>query len=178
VSDPVAFQEDFLIYPRLLDLSTCLTEELERRGLPAACWNGVKAGAVPAFDPCACGGGTNGEAYVRLATAFPSTRFPQPVSDARNCIPPVAFQIEVGIIRCYQTNIDAGPLSVSDELDAVRLQMADMADILGAVQCCLGAHDSDPTEMEYLVGTYTPYGPQGGVVGGWWTVYVTQGVRP
>jgi hypothetical protein len=168
------FQEDFLVYPRMLDLSTCLTEELEKRGLPPACWNGLKSGAVPAFDPCACGP-KSGEAYVRLATGYPSSRFPQPDASKVNCIPPMAFQLEVGIIRCYPTQADAAPLSVSAELNVTRLQLADMAAILGAIRCCLGAQDTDPDEFSYVLGTYTPYGPQGGVVGGWWSVYVTQG---
>lgn len=170
------FVEDFFIYPRMLDLSACLTEQIEARGLPPACWNGIMSGATPAYDPCSCGGGSNGQAYVNLLTGFPSTNFPNPVNTP-NCIPDLAFQLEVGVLRCYPTNSDGTPLDVAQELEAVRLQMADMAATLAAIRCCMGNADADD-DMQYLVGQYTPYGPQGGVVGGVWTVYVTQGTKP
>jgi hypothetical protein len=57
------------------------------------------------------------------------------------------------------------------QFDAVRLQMAAMSAIRRAVLCCFpGARSQD-----VILGVYLPIGPQGGVVGGTWSISVAEG---
>lgn len=170
------FTEDFFIYPRMLDLATCIHEQLAERGLPVTCFSGIVAGGPPSLESCTCNGG-NGMAWVRLVTAYPSSRFPIQSAEP-SCYPPLAFQLEAGIARCVPINTNGTPLTVSQQLDATRLQMADMAAMLAAIRCCMGTHDADDNDLDFLIGQYIPMPIQGGIVGGYWNVTVEQGRKP
>jgi hypothetical protein len=62
--------------------------------------------------------------------------------------------------------------SVDDQLSATRTQMAEMAAMRRAIRCCMAA-DEDGKEISYALGVYTPAGPEGGCVGGGWSVIVS-----
>ena len=166
-----AFREDDIAYPRMVELAACLCTELTASGLPDVCFCGVLPGAMVALDTCGgCGAtGKCGQAWVRLVSVFPSNNFPNPDS-APTCASLLAFELEIGVMRCAPAMDSRGnPPTVAQQLDAVRLQTADMLAMRRAVACCMGG-----TDNAYFLGTYSPYGPQGGCVGGSWTVVVGQ----
>lgn len=164
------FVEDQTAYPVLIQLAACLEEEIEKRGLPKPGFSGVLPGAAALLEYA--GGDSedcSGQSWTRLVNEFASTNFPEPDVLAQ-CAMPMAFQIEVGVMRCIGVGDDAGnPLTMAEQLAATRLQLADMNAARVAIQCCVNKMD-----LQYALGEYTPYGPDGGVVGGFWTVTVQQ----
>lgn len=164
------FVEDRTAYPVLIQLAACLEEEIQKRRLPKPNFSGVLPGSMALIEYCGfaddeCGG----QAWTRQVNEFASTTFPEP--DVRAlCTSPMAFTIEVGVVRCIGVGDDDGsPLTMAEQLAATRLQLADKAAARAAIQCCVGKMD-----LQYNLGEYTPYGPEGGCVGGFWTITVQQ----
>jgi len=156
----MADYNDSPVFGAMIALQQCLCETIEARGLPSVCFCGVVPGSTAVFDYS-----DEGQAWVRLSTAVPSLVFPAQDQSLRSCSAPLAYQFEVGIVRCAPMLADDGsPPSLEEQFEATRLQMADMDAIRYAIECCL-PHASK------VLGTYTPYGPQGGALGGWWTVF-------
>lgn len=169
------FREDTVVYPKMIELSACLCAEIEASGLPTPCSCGPIAGALT-LDYCgSCSDGKcGGQAWVRLTSAFPSSDFPNPRAEAFNCFVPLVFEVEVGIVRCKPVGTASGmrgyvPPSLEQQVAAVRLQTADMAAILRAVNCCFANGD-----FNYSVGQYTPVTPEADCVGGAFTVTIQQ----
>lgn len=155
---------DAPVFASMVALQQCVCEEIEKRGLPSVCFCGVVPGSTAVLDFA-----EEGMAWVRLNTAAPSIVFPSQDQSLRSCGAPLAYQFEVGIVRCAPTLDDDGsPPTLEEQFEATRLQMADMEAIRAAIQCCL-------PNASKILNSYTPYGPQGGALGGWWTVY-TDGV--
>lgn len=161
--DSLAYTEDRLIWPIMLDLVDCLRSEIEAAGVPGVCFLGVLPGAQWAAD-----WSDEGQAWVRLVAAFPSATLPSPDQRA-TCAAPLAAVLEVGMLRCAPVGDGPEPPSEVEMFEATRLQMADMRVMLRAIQCCLGK-----TKREHVLGLYTPLGPQGAAVGGSWQVTVSQ----
>jgi hypothetical protein len=154
------FREDAFVYPLMIDLAACLCTEIQQSGLPEPCQCGVMPGGDAILDYCGeCDGdGCGGQAWVRLSGAFPSTRFPAVQDAAASCVTPLAFVIEVGIARCapvgtVSTVQGFAPPTLEQQIEAVRLQTADMSAMKRAVSCCLENKYSDLT---YTLGVYTP----------------------
>lgn len=170
--DPITANAD-PIWPLLAELASCLCAELESSGLPSTCFCGVFPGAAAPFDYCGpgCSGGGCGQAWTRLSQASPSSSFPaSDIFRIGNCASPLAFEAEIGIARCAPMPDERGNLpSLSNQLDASRLQVADMQAMRRAVQCCAKASRKD-----MMLGSYIPFGPEGGCVGGIWTVAISE----
>lgn len=151
----------------MLDLQACLCDALLTHGGGPVCQCSVVAGSEVAYDFCSgCGSDTCGQAWVRLDNAFPSSSLPDPDSEAR-CTAPVAYSLEVGVLRCAPLPDDQGsPPDAGQHLDAALLVAQDMQAMLRAMQCCLDR------SVQHVLGQYTPIGPAGGCVGGAWTVVV------
>lgn len=164
------FREDTLIYPIMVGMSACLCTELENSGLPEPCFCGLVPGQDAVTD-CSCGnGGKCGSAWVRLIEAFPSTNFPDPDIDQATCSSLLVFRLEVGIARCVEVMDERGNApTMAEQLSAVRTQMADMAAMRRAIQCCMADLDT-----EYVLGTYQPTSLLGGCGGGTWDVLIRQ----
>lgn len=155
------FKEDQDFWPIMLSLRDCLCEEIAASGLPPVCRCEVMPGAAPVYDFI-----EEGQAWVRLVSAFPSLIFPTQDQTPRNCATPRVGQFEVGIIRCAPMMSEGGDApSAEEEFEAVRLQLADMQAMRRAIQCCMG-------KMKHVLGVYTPIGPEGGALGGTWQVWV------
>jgi hypothetical protein len=154
--------DDQGVWPNLLALRDCLCEEIAKSGLPEVCYCDVMPGALAPFDFA-----DDGQAWVRLVNAFPSLIFPNQSTDLRaSCAAPLAYVIEVGIVRCAPRYDGAGhPPSQAEEFEATRIQMADMAAMRRAIQCCLNRKDA-------VLGIYTPIGPDEGGIGGTWQVTI------
>lgn len=155
----MAEYQDAPVFGAMVALQQCVCEEITKRGLPSVCFCGVVPGQIAVHDFA-----EEGMAWVRMANAFPATTFPSQDLTLRNCAAPLAYQFEVGIVRCVEVDDDGEPPTVEQQFEATRLQMADMEAMRVAIQCCLPNADK-------ILGNYTPFGPQGAVIGGWWTVY-------
>lgn len=152
--------DDTLLWPAMVALSECLCETLEEEGLlPGDCFCGVLPGANVAWDY------REGMAWVRLQDAFPSSVFPTQDTSLSNCNRPMGATLEVGVLHCHPGLGANGNFPTMEmQYEATRQQMAAMAAMRKAVQCC--GIDT------LILGLYTPLGPQGLYVGGSWTVYI------
>lgn len=108
--------------------------------------------------------------WVRLAGANPTVSFPSADVTASSCAQTLAYSLEVGIMRpapLAEVNGDEFILPTDQENgNATEQQMLDMESMLVAI-----ANLREDVE-DLLPGTYTPLGPEGGVVGGRWTLTV------
>lgn len=167
------FREDDFIYPKMIELSACLCAEIEDSGLPGTCACGPIVGTL-VLDYCTnCKDkGCSGQAWVRLVDAFPSLDFPSPIQTPQNCNAPMAYTIEIGIVRCKPLGSNSQlrgfvPPTAEQNVDALRLQLADIAVLRRAIQCCFGKNDTT-----YIMGTYTAAPPEGDCLGGYFNVTV------
>lgn len=153
-----AITEDRRVYPLLVSLAGCLCDKLNEFGIET-CFCGVIFGETVDATPISEEGAMG---WVRLASILP-------VEDnivGQKCQVLLAASFEVGFGLCYP--IEAGPLSVDDQLEVTRLQMSGMQAALQAILCC----DWVQKGRGMQVGEFSPMGPDGGVVGGAWTVAV------
>jgi hypothetical protein len=172
----MALVEDTLIYPTIVELAACLCLELEAAGGPPLCYCGPVAGEL-ALDFCggSCDGdGCGGQAWVRFDSAFPSIAFPAPDGALLgNCRSPLAFSLEIGVARCAPQGTNSGvngytPPTMEEYVEAIRLQLSDVAAMRRAVQCCFGKNDRD-----YILGSYDQLTvSSGGCLGGLFSVAV------
>lgn len=167
------FREDTIVYPTIINLSACLCAEFEKSGLPEPCSCGPMVGEL-VIDYCTgCADGKcGGQAWVRLVSVFPSVNFPQPDQDLNNCASPLAYQLEVGVVRCKPTGTTSGvrgftPPTLDQNVAALRLQTADIAAMRRAIQCCF-----DDSDLDYIIGQYNPVTPEGDCLGGAFTLWV------
>lgn len=150
---------------RLLALATCLCAEIEDHPVtPKVCFCGVVPGEEVSFDYSGDCETACGMAWVRLLGAYPSAVIGEATNVPGNCGSMLGMDVEIGIIRCVQGMDEQGnPPSADALLESAMWQWEDMATIRRAVLCCSGSKD-------FLLGAYVPIGPQGGLVGGAWTV--------
>jgi hypothetical protein len=161
--------EDQAAWPGVLTLIECLCTEMVAAGLGPLCLCSPMPGAQVALDY-----GADGMAWVRVVGAWPSSSFPSQEAGGRGgvCTSPLAIQLEVGAARCAPLLGDEGELpTLSDQFEATRLQLADMAAMRRAIQCC----ETGIRYRRLQLGTYSPGGPQGGVLWGTWTVWIEEG---
>lgn len=112
-----------------------------------------------------------GQLFVRLATAHPSTRFPNPDVSLEACYSTLAYPLEVGLYRkapVAKTPMGARlVLPKADEhRNAARQQYKDLQAMHRAIQRLR----EDVEDL--VIGTYLPVGPEGGLVGGLWTLTI------
>jgi hypothetical protein len=169
----VDFREEDIVYPAIIQLSSCLCLEITNSGLPEPCSCGPIVGDL-VYDYCSnCSDGKcGGQAWVRLVDAFPSRDFPSPSSVLSNCNDPLAYTLEIGIVRCKPLGKNSSvhgytPPTLEENVSALRLQLADMAAMRRAIQCCFGQGD-----LSYIVGSYTPSPVDGDCLGGLFNVTV------
>lgn len=153
-----------LVALALTELVDCVCEQLKVNGAGDTCWCGLLPGAIPGFDYCAgeCANDVCGMGWVRLVSVFPYSIFPVPVTDDR-CALPLAWAVEVGAVRCMPLTEDGSPLSAQLMTEVALNQIFDARALHAAMKCC---------DLSIAAELYTPYGPEGGCVGGWWTAYL------
>jgi len=141
------------------DLATCLCAQILTDGLPPVCACGVMPGSEVALDYAGDCEDACGMAWVRLTSSYPSVSIGQPTARPGNCSAAIGIEVELGIMRC----IDLGDGTVAPDLAemtaAAVLQYADMLAMWRAIACC-------QTSKDWVLGTYIPHGPQGGILGG------------
>jgi hypothetical protein len=110
--------------------------------------------------------------WVRLVSATPSVSFPNADVTADQCGSLLAFPLEIGIMRPAPVAEVVGdqfilPTTV-EQTAAVDQQIEDMLRVYAAMTNF--GHHADVSN--YVPGTYVPRGPEGGVVGGIWTLTI------
>lgn len=181
-------RNDTVVWPVLMELHQCLCDEIVAAELPGVCYCDLLPGENVAMEYCGpscedmdCG---NGQAWVRLVESYPSTNFPNPIDftaqAAVGCDAPLAVTVEMGVARCAPVVSEDRPSSGESPTagqwrETAQLQFADMSAMRRAVQCCM---DEKRAVKKYTLGTYEPFGPEGGCVGGTWTVTFSGGLRP
>lgn len=162
------FREDTTVFPTLLKLVAALEVEYELSGLPTPQFIGLIPGDLAPID-CGEEAKCGGQAWVRLATGFPSTSFPIPDTGASCATKGMAYQIEVATSRCVTVMDNKGnPPTLQESLADTRLQLADMAAMKRAI--CEALRGGP----KYILGQYLPL-TSGGCGGGGWLITV-QGV--
>lgn len=140
----------------LTSLAACLCEELEH----PTCFCGVFAGADPYDAMGECDGDDCGQAWVRLLAVYPSAAVGIADVSLRNCGMGLSYDVEIGVLRCAAVQEEA--YTEAEMLAYASKQYSDMLAMRRAVVCC----DLD----EYILTTYVPVGPDGGVIGGVWNL--------
>lgn len=153
-------------------LHAALTVELRESGADRdLCANAIYPGqAVPGDYGIETEGGCAGMAWVRLVSANPTTTFPAPATGVNNCTYTLAFPVEMAIMRASPIHTeslnDIDLPSDEEHIAAAHQQMDDLHLMHRAIK-----RASEDIEM-LILGTYTPVGPTGGIVGGSWTLTV------
>lgn len=157
---------DIIVYPVLVELATRLEAELTASEIPVPGFLALMPGVEVPRD--FADGECDGQGWVRLSSVYPSTNFPEPdVTPARTWTQ-LGFDIEVGISRCLPTlDENNEPPTVAQNLAAVALQLADMAAMRRAI-----CKTMVTLKRDFVLGSYTPEGPDGGTVGGYWPTSV------
>jgi hypothetical protein len=105
--------------------------------------------------------------FVRLDGMYTSSGFPLP-DENPTCRGPLAYSVEVGALRCLPVADEDGALPDEGALLDSALALTDDALALRqAIDCCFGG-------TLHAMGEWSAVGPQGGCVGGSWSVIVGQ----
>lgn len=157
-------REDKRFYPLLVKLAGCLCNELAEAGLET-CFCGVVGGT--SVDISRVSPEDGGVGWVRLSTIAPI--YDQTgVAPSTLCGVRMRARVEVGYADCYPINDDGSPLSLEDELDAVRRHQAGAEAAFRAAFCC----DWVDNKRRLTPGEWLPGGPEGGVLWSAWNVEV------
>lgn len=144
----------------------------ERGTLEGLCSTTVRPGTMVPFDfgTSECGG----MMWAQMTSANPSQAFPDPDLTARSCTYDLAYVIDLGIIRPAKVPEESrsarGQIKLPTDQDASREAAQQLDDMDAMHQAIRRLHG----ELENLIlGDYQPAGPEGGTVGGVWTLYVS-----
>jgi hypothetical protein len=176
------YREDTTVYPALVDLAACLELEFVAAELPRPCEVQVLPGQIVSFDYCGEGGCDldgcgNGQAWVRLVNVQAVVRQSETGTSTgvafTSCRGEYIFQLEMGVTRCIP-GVDASgnPPTTEELLEATRFQLADMDTMRRAITCCFATDRQWGENRGVQMESYTPVGPEGGCVGGYWTFYI------
>ena len=147
----------------LLSLAGCLCAQIEADGSPQPCFCGVVPGEAAVAQYAGDCDTRDGMAWVRLTTGYPSVSVGQIDQRVGNCKSGTGFDVEVGILRAFPVEEEAP--TDAELLAAFDQQMKDMLTMRRAIECCDAISSKD-----FILGSYRPSGPLGGLVGGIWNV--------
>lgn len=150
-------------FDRLSLLRDCLCQQVIDDGSPPLCFCEVVPGEAAVAEYFQCTAACTGMGWVRLVSAYPATAVGTPDAQIGNCGKETGLDVELGIMRCQQGLItrDGRPVPASVVSEAAAQQMLDMETMFRAIVCCTTLNGKD-----FIVGAYTPLGPEGGIVGG------------
>lgn len=144
----------------LTELATCLCAQILIDETPKVCFCGLVPGAEVAMEYAGDCADACGMAWVRLANSYPSTSIGLPSVAPGNCQSGIGLDVELGIARCVEVGqADGSPPTPGQLAASAVLQSEDMMTLWRAVACCRQSKD-------WVIGQYTPFGPEGGLVGG------------
>ena len=150
------------------DLFTELAERDE--DLTAPCSVMVLSGAAAVIDRGLDEGNSCcGQLWARLVDLYPSSAFPQPDAGPHREDLSWAVTVEVGIVRPAPVVQDHAGQAViptaAEEQNAAAVALVDGAVLREALLNRYRLHIGDE-DVAVVLGVYTPFGPDGGVVGG------------
>lgn len=152
------------VYAKLVTLRDSLAQAIADAQLDPLCSLAVQPGNAIAFDFALCDDeGREGMGWVLLQSAFPSNRLPTPVAGVTSCATDTGLTCQVGIIRAMPISDDGEPPDDATYLALAERQMTEMEVIRSAIVCYYGKG------RDVALGAYTPTGPQGAAIGGFWT---------
>lgn len=148
-------------------LAECLCEQIEASSVPGVCFCGVIPGDGIVVDYAGnCRDGKQGMAWVRLTAMYPAEGLNVVSERVNNCGSSIGLDLELGIVRPVAVADHRARAPSADAYRAAgRLMNDDALVMLRALKCCETLQD-----LDHIVGTYNPAGPEGGVVGGTWPV--------
>lgn len=151
----------------VLEAALALYDELP---IPGPCSVGLVAGSMAAVDRgLDCAGGCAGQLWVRLEALHPTLEFPAPHGGAVRGPLSWAVVVEVGLVRPAPMIRGDGPTlalpSMAEETDAADTALLDAAVLREA----LVVRYAQALDVGIALGSWTPFGPSGGIVGGTWT---------
>lgn len=149
----------------LTNLAACLCAQITEDESPETCFCGVVPGGAVIAEYAGDCDDTDGMAWVRLASTYPAESVGVAVQRVGNCSVGIGFDVEVGMLRRYPLQAEA--LDESVLLELLDQQVKDMTTMRRAIQCCTALPNKD-----YILGSYTPAGPTGDLIGGIWALYV------
>lgn len=149
----------------VLEAALAIYDELT--GLDGPCAAGIVSGAAAAVDRgLDCGDGCQGMLWVRLESLYPSRNFPEADSTPFRGEMSWAAVVELGVVRAAPMLRGEGPdaqLPTMAEEEAA----ADRSNVDGAVlREALLVRYADEQDVGIVLGSWVPFGPDGGVVGG------------
>lgn len=120
--------------------------------------------AIANYGAESCGG----MSWVRLALANTTVSFPQSDVTVNNCGHGLAFTAEVGILRpSHEPEVNPEMQIVELPTDAEMMEDAEHSlDDMMAMHAALSAVGMEMDD--FIIQSYSPIGPEGGVVGGTW----------
>jgi hypothetical protein len=152
------------IHDALEQLLKCAKAQL----LTPVCRSFIHPGSNAPHDSCEESNGSNGQLWVANITSIAG--WPAPTGNPITCATPFAETIELGITRCALGKLrDVSPFVPKPEdvtADAVQQQIDKLA-LKNAILCCWGVSGKD-----LLPPIWEPIEPQGGCVGGTWTIVI------
>lgn len=160
-----------LVLPKVEALLSCLEEKLSEYDA-GVCRSFIAPGGSTPWDVCCDCGDNEGMAWIAITEVFPTDNFPSPQGGAMRCdYAEQGVRLTIGLIRCAATVDDQGRVPSVDQLMAdMRKVQRDRGILLEAIKCCYLA-DADPGS--YVIGSWTPLGPNGGCVGGQMTLQIS-----
>lgn len=135
---------------------------------PPVCRSFKNPGEGAPHDSCEKGrDGSDGQLWV--AHLGSTSGWPAPTGEPTVCSAPFTEHIEIGIVRCAQGKLsDKGtPPRAEDVTADADQQEDDRLAVRNAILCCSGIGNRD-----MIIESWEPIDPQGGCVGGIWTLYV------
>lgn len=167
VADPVATPLAVALLEALINAYEDPSWELE-----PPCTMGLISGAMVIADYCCAdirsdGTPCLGQLTVRVVDCYPTEVFPQPRTTAMPvCGSSWAVHLELAVLRCAPlVDSDARPVllpSMEEEMAVAERALADMGLLRHVVTDFAYARDNSA----FVLGQYTPMGPEGGCVGG------------
>lgn len=162
-SQPANYTPDRWITPHLVALAGCVETKLAESNI-ATCFGGIVSGDGVDMSEI----GTSGAMWwVRLAnTTVQAPGNQQQGRSTVKCAPVFVVNVGVGYGTCYPINKDGTALNKEQQLALSDLVHSAMMALYRGMACC-DWHES-LSIGESTVVTWTPSGPQGGVLGGEW----------
>jgi hypothetical protein len=139
-------------------LLDCACTALEATTCGCPCHVFISAGAV-AWDRCC----DDGMLWVGIDRLYAYERFPAPATGAVMCMPPLAADLTISVLRCAPTLSDQGDAPSVEALTTSSAQVyEDAYAIITAVVCCLAPY---ARARPFVIGNQRPLGPSGGCTG-------------
>ena len=153
----------------LVALTASLRENLDEVGEIPLCFVGVVPGSSTAIEYAGgCSDDADGMAWVRLTTGYPSKGIGTLDQTPGNCGSELSIEVEVGVARSVPVEEEAP--TEAEALASADQGIKDMLAIKKTLMCFEGWSSKD-----FVLGQWTPLGPQGGMAGGQWLLYLVVG---